>query len=215
MKTVTCACGEDFKSSAHNAKYCSEKCRKDARRKRNGNTANLSEVDIEESLTKIEEIDGEIWIDVEGYEGLYKISNFGRVLSIKTLMSIYINSRGYKSVRLHKEGKQKNFTLHRLLANHFIPNPQNLPEVDHKNRDKLDNSLENLRWCSRIENSLNRDFIEFKKKVYEQTSRKGTKTYSVRYYPDGYVRKSKNFKTYEDAEDFANKMIEEGLFYPK
>ncbi len=65
-------------------------------------------------------------------------------------------SRGYSQVILRKDGTSVQFRIHRLVATHFIPNPDNLPMVDHINRDKLDNRVQNLRWSSRIDNNQNR-----------------------------------------------------------
>lgn len=115
---------------------------------------------------KIPSLPNEIWKDIEGYEGLYQISNLGRVkaLSVTTkfgerikvyperLKSTNANKMGYPSVMLSKNGKDKLCTLHRLLAKAFIPNPENKPEIDHINRDRSDFRLENLRWVTHKEN---------------------------------------------------------------
>ena len=93
----------------------------------------------------------EEWKDIKGYEGIYKISNLGKIVRIKEgqehLMKIWNNGR-YMEVRLSKNGKATHFTLHRLLAIHFIPNPNNLPSVNHKDENKLNNSINNLEWCT-------------------------------------------------------------------
>jgi hypothetical protein len=96
----------------------------------------------------------EIWKDIIGYEGLYQVSNLGNVKSIKKnkLMKIGLHADGYNRLWLSKENKSKGFLLHRLIAIHFIPNPNNLPEVNHKDANKLNNSIDNLEWCSHSEN---------------------------------------------------------------
>lgn len=90
----------------------------------------------------------EIWKDIEGYEGLYKISSKGRVLSLKRniVMKPKIN-KGYFRVDLSKMGIQRTFSIHRLVAEAFIPNPDNLPQVNHKDEDPSNNCVENLEWC--------------------------------------------------------------------
>lgn len=102
-------------------------------------------------------VDGcEIWKEVEGYEGLYEVSNFGRVRSLgndKTRKTKILKAGerkdGYLQVGLCKNKKQKIFRVHRIVAQAFIPNPLNLPEVNHKDEDKTNNRVENLEWCSR------------------------------------------------------------------
>lgn len=95
----------------------------------------------------------EYWKPVVGYEGLYEVSNWGRVKSIKfgreRILKPGTNNRGYLFVNLCKNGKKKNFRVHRLVAEAFIPNPYNLPEVNHKDENKLNNNAENLEWCDR------------------------------------------------------------------
>ena len=95
----------------------------------------------------------EIWKDIEEYEGLYQISDKGRVKSLKfgkeKIMKLQKDTNGYLYVGLCKNGeKQKMFLIHRLVALAFISNPQNLPQVNHKSEDKTDNRVENLEWCS-------------------------------------------------------------------
>lgn len=103
----------------------------------------------------------EIWKDVKGYENKYQISNLGRVKSIERKTPfrnsfITINERilkeivdkdGYKVVNLYNKGKRKMFKIHRLVAEAFIPNPDNLPQINHKDENKQNNCVENLEYC--------------------------------------------------------------------
>lgn len=98
----------------------------------------------------------EIWKDVDGYEGLYQVSNLGNVRRVKLLKQYYDESKGgYNVVSLCKDGKVKIVRVHQLVANAFVPNPNNKPCIDHINTDKRDNRAENLRWCTIKENRNN------------------------------------------------------------
>lgn len=116
----------------------------------------------------------EIWKPIRGYEGLYEVSNTGKVKSlartvetyngwtrsfkerILTLHSSKITKRHPKPmyhVELWKENKRKTFMIHRLVAQAFIPNPKGKPEVNHKDGDRNNNHISNLEWCTSSENS--------------------------------------------------------------
>lgn len=92
--------------------------------------------------------------DVVGYEGLYTIDIFGNVTRVKDNkeMSQQINKFGYANVSLCKDGKQKQHKVHRLIAQAFIPNPQNKEQVNHIDGDKRNNVVWNLEWCTPKEN---------------------------------------------------------------
>ena len=101
----------------------------------------------------------EIWKDVAGYEGYYRVSNYGRVKSLKSktknadnVLSAARGTGGYLFVTLRKSGNQKHFDIHRLVANAFIPNPENFPQVNHKNGIKGDNLTNNLEWVTQSGN---------------------------------------------------------------
>lgn len=93
----------------------------------------------------------EIWKDIEGYEGLYQVSNLGRVKSLKFNKEKIIKGSkgggGYLQVILCKEGKIKFHKVHRLVASAFLENPDNLPEINHIDEDKTNNITTNLEWC--------------------------------------------------------------------
>ena len=101
---------------------------------------------------------GEIWKPAGGFEGLYAVSNLGRVKSLKRnttsggIMKTHIN-RGYEYVHLCKDGKHYNAKVHRMVASAFVPNPMGKPEVNHIDEDKTNNCADNLEWVTAKENS--------------------------------------------------------------
>jgi len=99
----------------------------------------------------------EIWKSIRNYEGLYKISSFGRVINIAKqkvkILKHGLNGRGYLIVSLWKDNKGKTFRIHRLVADHFILNEYNKSCVNHKNGVKIDNCVNNLEWCTYSENN--------------------------------------------------------------
>lgn len=110
----------------------------------------------------------EIWKDIKGYEGLYQVSNYGRVKSLsrlkknfnvntKTMDAIILPEKirkpqltryGYYRIGLTKNSKQIYYSVHRLVAEAFIPNPDNLPQINHKDENKTNNEVTNLEWCT-------------------------------------------------------------------
>lgn len=108
----------------------------------------------------------EIWKDIEGFEGLYQVSNLGRVKSLDRYVEsrghlIYrkgvirkpFDTTGYYSVTLNKDRKETTFQVHRLVAQAFIPNPNDLPVVNHLDGRKTNNCIDNLEWTTYAENS--------------------------------------------------------------
>lgn len=115
----------------------------------------------------------EVWKDITGYEGLYQVSNLGRIKSVekwcngvhfkeKIKKNVQINT-GYYDVLLYKNAKSKHFKIHRLVAQAFIPNPDNLPCVNHKDENKLNNNVNNLEWCTKLYNNIYGTKIEKQK----------------------------------------------------
>lgn len=93
----------------------------------------------------------EVWKPIKGYKGLYEVSTMGRVKSLITgkILRPVKNKKGYLVVGLHREGKGKTFLVHRLVAQAFLPNPHNLPEINHKDQDPSNPIVGNLEWCDR------------------------------------------------------------------
>lgn len=105
----------------------------------------------------------EVWKPIEGYEGLYEVSNLGRVRSLLfhnnqttfsrlKLLSTTDNGHGYLIVGLRDGKHRKNHYVHRLVAQAFIPNPRNLPNIDHIDHDRSNNAVENLQWITQKDN---------------------------------------------------------------
>lgn len=97
----------------------------------------------------------EIFKDIRGYEGLYRVSNLGRIYSIRTNKYLRLNKHkcGYLKTILFKDGKSKTFLVHRLVASNFIENPSQYREVNHIDGDKTNNVVTNLEWCTVSENT--------------------------------------------------------------
>ena len=88
--------------------------------------------------------------DVKGYEGLYAVTSCGKVWSYRNecFLKPRANKNGYLYVNLYKDGKVKKHLIHRLVTEAYIPNNENLPEINHKDENKTNNCLQNLEWCN-------------------------------------------------------------------
>lgn len=124
----------------------------------------------------------EIWRDIEGFEGLYQVSNLGRVKCVEHkcpgrcglrtvkehLMTQVKGAKGYMYVSLSNMDRGRTFTVHRLVAKAFIPNPENNPVVNHKDENKANNCVDNLEWCTSLYNNTYND-VHLKRKRYAHT----------------------------------------------
>lgn len=123
-----------------------------------------------EEFIKSISLEGEIWKDVVGYEGYYMVSNFGRISTLshsvdyvsvyngievnktyrakQCLRKLHVGKHGYVECTLRDGKRVKLMKVHRIVSEAFIPNPQNLPSINHKDEDKTNNNVENLEWCT-------------------------------------------------------------------
>ena len=157
----------------------------------------------------------EIWKDIKNYEGLYQISNFGRIKSFykhkngKILKTEIRNT--YEVIQLIKNKKRKSFQIHRLVAEAFLKNKNNLPIINHKDFNRLNNNVENLEWCTQKhnvnyskQNMIGKVHVQ-KGKPYGIFYRKNRKIYEVclrkKYYGC--------YKTFKEAENKRNEVLNE------
>lgn len=149
---------------------------------------------------------------VKGYEGYYEVDQFGRVFGLERIIKVNDNGRnyekpiagkqlkqsmhtkGYKTVSLTKDGKTKTLFVHRLVAEAFIPNVDNLPMVNHKDEDKTNNFVENLEWCT---NDYNINYGTARK-------RQAKKIRGIPHTDEHKKKISESMKAYREKEKFEN-----------
>ena len=114
----------------------------------------------------------ETWKDIAGYEGLYKVSSYGRIKSFRKdkvngdIMKQIESHKGYYEVSFRVKGQRKKFKVHRLVAIAFIPNKYNKPLINHKDGNKKNNNIDNLEWVTHSENVKHAYDNGFKSKLY-------------------------------------------------
>lgn len=149
---------------------------------------------------------------VKGFEGLYSVTKDGKVYSLikNRFLKQHKNEKGYLYVNLKKEGKPYKKRVNRIVAESYIPNPNNYAQVNHINYVRDDNRVENLEWCDNVYNSCyslpNRKYNRKPKSGERHITKQGN-FYLVRLYVGGY--ESKAFRTMEEAIDFRDRRIEE------
>lgn len=157
----------------------------------------------------------EIWKDIEEYEGLYQVSNQGRVKSLKygkeRILKPAPNSDGYLFVVLCKDGKTKTYFVHRLVAMAFIPNPEGLPCINHKSCIRTENNVNNIEWCDHsynnsygarvekyskpvIQMSLNNEVLTIWPSASEASKKSGFNTSAICRCCQGKLQTHKGFK---------------------
>ena len=149
---------------------------------------------------ELEDLEGEIWRWIRGYEGLYQISNFGRVKSFprNTTSKIQIikpllSRSGYLYVGLRKQGtKRLRFKLHRLVSQAFIENPENKQTVNHKDGDKFNNYVDNLEWATQDENNQHAIDTGLQKSGANRNTAKLTNE-QVKYIRENYIPRDSEF----------------------
>lgn len=118
----------------------------------------------------------EIWKQIKGYEGLYEVSNLGRVKSLcagrwgyEMIRKPVKDKDGYLTVNLKKDGKYECAKIHRLVASAFVPNPNDFPQVNHRDENKQNNSAENLEWCTaKYNNTYNNKHHKYFKPIIQK-----------------------------------------------
>ena len=166
----------------------------------------------------------EIWKDIKNYEGIYQISNLGRVKSFKNKKPKIIKHgswEGYPVVQLSNHNERHTFQIHRLVAEAFIPNPNNYPQVNHINENRTDYRIENLEWCTQKMNvnhskrkmyhPLNPNDYNTNKYIYRKktSTEHNSKIYTYYFYRINIPRINidKIFTSYEKAKEYRNKCL--------
>lgn len=143
----------------------------------------------------VENLEGEVWRDVVGYEGMYKVSSKGRVASLRKgemrLLHPALTKSGYYRVSLKIRPRQNHLLVHRLVAEAFIPNPNEYEFINHKDETRTNNSVENLEWCTKLYNNT---YGRALKRAHETRVKNGVTNIVVAYDLDG-----KTLARYESA----------------
>lgn len=150
----------------------------------------------------------EVWKDIPEYEGLYQISTLGRIKGFQTGEKILRPSKtkiGYFHTTLCKEGNHRDILIHRLVALTFLPNPENKPTVDHINRDKEDNRLENIRWATHSEQYINKHYAN--DDTNQRNIRKHRLRWVVQIERDRQVLFRKSYATLQEAQESRDEFL--------
>jgi len=158
----------------------------------------------------LEDLQGEIWADIEGYDGDYQESNYGRTKSLKfgkaKILRPAVDDKGYLHIVLSKKSKTKKskykkIRVHRLVAQCFVPNPENKPEVNHEDGIKFNNYFENLKPSTRTENLQHAVKTGLKKSGVQNYNSKLTEE-QVRKIRSSYIKGDSKFGTTGLAKEY-------------
>lgn len=144
----------------------------------------------------------EVWKDIVGYEGKYQVSNLGNVKNVKSqriLKPCNTNKNKYLYVNLYNDNIVSIYRIHRLVGLHFLSNPDNLREIDHIDRNKLNNNVSNLRWVSRSQNQINKPINKSSTGEKNISYNKSRKEYCFSLRRNYKIIYCKWFKTKEEA----------------
>lgn len=180
----------------------------------------------------------EDWRDIKGFEGRYQVSNLGRVKSLSRVTQLngrvrtepekimaFTYRSGYPTLILRKDGKRYSKQVHRLVAEAFIPNPENFSIVNHKDFSRTNNVVENLEWCTQAHNvSWSSENMKHPKRTRLPTScekyiginqiKNGTKTYSVYIHSQSIaLAPHKTFKTLEEAVKYRDEQMQKNEYF--
>lgn len=151
----------------------------------------------------------EIWKPIKDYENLYEVSNLGRIKSLEKFVNKgkchrgwkehyakqAVDGCGYLRTNLSKNGKPKTVKVHRMVAETFIPNPNNLPQVNHKDGNKQNNCVDNLEWCTNSENIKHAYQMGLKRADASNNPAHKLSIEDVEYIRKNYKRRDKEFST--------------------
>ena len=171
----------------------------------------------------------EIWKDIKGYEGLYQVSNLGNVKVLQKwngargkhfyepcekILTPTDNGYGYSIVGLRKKHSRKNYYVHRLVAEAFIPNPNDYPQINHKDYNRKNNNVDNLEWCTPKQNTQYSSVNMRKPKTNPRKSNTGERFIIYRESKKEFrvIINKKEYgikKTLEEAVDFRNAILKE------
>ena len=193
------------------------------------NNYSFTDIYFSERWMSLKNLPNEEWMDIKGYEGIYMVSNMGRVKVLDRLvthvnyskikeshiLSPNITGSGikvYLGIHLWLNGNRKCKKIHRLVAEHFIDNPEKLPCINHKNEDKFDNRVENLEWCTY---SYNNTYNNLKERTWTRRINKASMSYPVFQY-DNDMNLVAEYPSYSDIASkkthiYATKVINDGI----